>query len=69
MKVRQLLEFTVDITKPVSELTETISAVISAIPDAEQRAEVLRQLDDVIVKALVEFDEAQEADQPAEAGS
>lgn len=60
MKVRQLLECTVDIAQPVTELSAVISAVLSALPDVEQRAQVLRQLDDEIVSALLALEETKE---------
>lgn len=59
MKVRQLLECTVDIAQPLAELSAVITAVLSAIPDVEQRAEILRHLDDEIVKALLALDDVE----------
>lgn len=38
MKIRQLLECTVDLAQPLAELSAVITAVLSAIPDVEQRA-------------------------------
>lgn len=61
MKVRQLIECTIDTTQPVAELSAVISAVLSVIPDVEQRAEVLRSIDDEIVNALVALEDAKEA--------
>ena len=58
MKLRQLLECTIDVTQPVAELSAVISAVISAHPDVDQRAEILRQLDDEITAALLALEEA-----------
>lgn len=66
MKIRQLLECTIDITQPLAELSAVITAVLSAIPDAEHRAEILRQLDEEIVAALLALDDAQKADAPTE---
>ncbi|WP_018755214.1 hypothetical protein [Paenibacillus terrigena] len=58
MKLRQLLECTIDVTKPVSELSAVITAVLSAIPNVDQRADVLRQIDDEIVTALLALEES-----------
>lgn len=60
MKLRQLLEFTVDISQPLPELSAVITATLSAIPDVEHRAEILRRLDDEIVAALCALDAAEE---------
>lgn len=60
MKVRQLLECTVDLAQPLPELSAVISAVLAALPDVEQRAELLRQLDDQITEALLALDNADE---------
>ena len=67
MKVRQLLECTVDISQPLAELSAVITAVLSAIPDVEQRADILRQLDDEIVKALLALDDAEKPTEEAAA--
>lgn len=61
MKIRQLIECTIDIAQPVPEISAVISAVISAIPDVEGRAEVLRKIDDEIVSALLALEESKEA--------
>lgn len=61
MKLRQLIECTIDTAQPVSELTSVISAVISTIPDVEQRAEVLRRIDDEITTALIALEDTKEA--------
>jgi hypothetical protein len=61
MKIRQLIECTIDITQPVAEISAVISAVISAIPDVESRAEVLRKIDDEIMTALLALEETKEA--------
>lgn len=66
MKVRQLLECTVDLAQPLPELTAVISAVLSAIPAVEARAEILRQLDDQIAEALLALDNAEEQAEGAE---
>lgn len=60
MKVRQLLECTVDLAQPLPELSAVISAVLAELPDVEARAEILRQLDDQITEALVALDNADE---------
>ncbi|MCT2195204.1 hypothetical protein M3G15_08625 [Paenibacillus sp. p3-SID1389] len=60
MKVRQLLECTVDLAQPLPELSAVVSAVLAALPDVEQRAEILRQLDDQITEALLALDNADE---------
>lgn len=60
MKIRQLIECTIDIAQPVSEISAVISAVISAIPDVEGRAEVLRKIDDEITNALLALEESKE---------
>lgn len=60
MKLRQLLEFTVDISQPLPELAAVISATLSAIPDVEQRADILRKLDEGICEALVALDSTEE---------
>lgn len=65
MKIRQLLECTIDISQPVAELSAVISAVISTIPDVDQRAEVLRKIDDEIVAALFALEET-EGEAPAD---
>lgn len=69
MKIRQLLECTVDLAQPLPELRAVITAVLSAIPDVEQRAELLRQLDDEIVAALLALDDAEEEDSTEEAAA
>ncbi|GAA0840446.1 hypothetical protein GCM10008915_35920 [Bifidobacterium pullorum subsp. gallinarum] len=61
MKIRQLIECTIDIAQPVSEISAVISAVLSAIPDVEGRAEVLRKIDDEIMAALLALEETKEA--------
>lgn len=57
MKLRQLFECTIDTAQPLPELSAVISAVISAIPDVDQRADILRKLDDEIVTALIALEE------------
>ncbi|WP_178023010.1 hypothetical protein [uncultured Paenibacillus sp.] len=66
MKVRQLLECTVDLAQPLPELSAVITAVLSAIPDVEARAEILRQLDDQIAEALHALDDAEDTEGGAE---
>ncbi|MDR9852882.1 hypothetical protein RJP21_04610 [Paenibacillus sp. VCA1] len=61
MKIRQLLECTIDVAQPVAEISAVISAVLHAIPDVDQRAEVLRKIDDEIVNALIALEESKEA--------
>lgn len=68
MKLRQLLECTIDISQPVAELSAVISAVLSAIPDVDQRVEVLRKIDDEIVAALLALEET-EGEAPADDGN
>lgn len=63
MKIRQLLECTVDLAQPLPELRAVITAVLSAIPDVEQRAELLRHLDDEIVAALLALDDAEDVEE------
>ena len=60
MRIRQLIECTIDTSQPVAELSAVISAVLSVIPDVEQRAEVLRRVDDEIVTALLALEESRE---------
>lgn len=54
---RNLLECTIDLAQPYAELTATISAVLSAIPDAETRLSVLRALDDAVTTALLALED------------
>jgi len=61
MKIRQLIECTIDTAQPVPELSAVISAVLSVIPDIEQRAEVLRKIDEEIVSALLALEKSKEA--------
>lgn len=61
MKIRQLIEFTVDVSQPLPELSAIISAVLATIPDVEQRAELLRNLDDEINAALHTLDDEGDA--------
>lgn len=56
MKVRQLIECTVDIANPVSELFAVINAVLTTIQDVEQRAIILRQLDEEVGAALAIYE-------------
>lgn len=60
LKIRQLIECTIDAAQPVEELSAVISAVLSVIPDVEQRAEVLRKIDDEIVSALLALEDSKE---------
>ncbi|WP_068616621.1 hypothetical protein [Paenibacillus tuaregi] len=70
MKLRQLLECTVDLAHPSAELTSVISAVLSAIPSVEERAEILRRIDDEIVVALAALEEAEVTEEePADGGN
>lgn len=62
MKARQLIECTVDLSQPASELSAVITAVLSAVPTVDQRAEILRQIDDEIVAALLALEEAEKDD-------
>lgn len=61
MKIRQLIEFTADVSQPLPELSAIISAVLATIPDVEQRAELLRKLDEQITEALIALDEEEDA--------
>ncbi|WP_379161394.1 hypothetical protein [Paenibacillus sp. sgz5001063] len=51
MKVRALLECTIDTANPAAELIATISAVLGSIPP-EQHEAVLRKLDEEVGVAL-----------------
>lgn len=55
MKVRALLECTIDIANPAPELAAAISAVLAALPSAESRLSVLQTLDDEIGRALADY--------------
>lgn len=57
MKIRQLLECTVDLAQPYAELTATISAVLSTLPDVETRLSLLRALDDAVTTALLAMED------------
>lgn len=52
MEQRNLIECTIDVAQPLSELTAVISAVLGAVPDAETRLAVLQALNDEITTAL-----------------
>jgi hypothetical protein len=65
MKLRQLFECTIDIAQPLPELSAVISTVLSAVPNVEQRAEILRRLDDEIVAALLALDDAEKPEEVA----
>lgn len=54
MKLRQLLEFTVDVSDPIAELSAVISAVLATHPD--KQADILRGLDEQIGLALAEIE-------------
>lgn len=54
MKLRQLIECTIDISDPVPELAAVISAVIGCQP--ERQADILRALDAQIGMALAELE-------------
>lgn len=58
MKVRALLECTIDTANPAPELAATISAVLAALPNAESRLSVLQTLDDEIGRALADYEVA-----------
>jgi len=66
MKLRQLIECTIDVAQPIPELAAVITTVLSTIPDVEQRAELLRQLDDEIVTALLALDDVNKPEEVAE---
>lgn len=59
MKLRQLIECTIDISDPVPELATVISAVIGCHPD--KQAEILRALDEQIGMALAEIEAKESA--------
>lgn len=61
MKIRQLIEFTADVSQPLPELSAIISAVLATIPDVEQRAKLLRKLSDEIDAALHTLDDEEAA--------
>lgn len=54
MKLRQLIECTIDISDPVPELAAVISSVIGCHPD--KQTEILRALDEQIAMALAEIE-------------
>lgn len=51
MKLRQLLEFTVDASDPVGEVSAIISALLAIHPD--KQSDILRGIDEQIGIALV----------------
>ncbi|AWB45263.1 hypothetical protein DCC85_14210 [Paenibacillus sp. CAA11] len=53
MKIRQLIECTIDIAQPLEELSAVINAVLATVPNAEGRTELLRRLDEEITSALL----------------
>lgn len=59
MKVRTLLECTIDTSNPAPELAATISVVLAGLPSAEARLAVLQTLYDDIVNALEEYTSAE----------
>ncbi len=61
-----MIECTVDVTQPLTELSAVINAVLATVPDVEQRAEILRKLDDEIVTALLALDNANKPEEVAE---
>lgn len=69
MKLRQLFECTIDVTQPVGEISAVISAVLSTIPDVEQRADILRKIDDEITAALLALEESKEGAEDGGDGS
>ncbi len=60
MKSRTLLECTVDLAQPVSELTAVISAVLAYHPDGQ--ADILRALDIEIGSALAALEKETESE-------
>ncbi|MCR8843067.1 hypothetical protein NQ117_05195 [Paenibacillus sp. SC116] len=56
MKQRQLLEFTVDISDPIAELSAVISAVLACHPN--RQAEILHAIDEQIGMALAGIESA-----------
>jgi len=53
MKIKPLLECTIDLSDPITELSAVISAVVANHPD--KQADILRTLDDEIGRALMEI--------------
>lgn len=54
MKLRQLIECTIDLSDPIPEIAGVISAVIGCHPD--KQTEILRALDEQIGMALAEIE-------------
>lgn len=54
MKLRQLIECTIDTSDPIPELAAVISSVLGCHP--ERQAEILRALDEQIAMALAEIE-------------
>ncbi|MCC3381066.1 hypothetical protein JO375_16845 [Paenibacillus sp. UY79] len=62
-KIRSTLDIQLDLTRPVEELTEVISAVIASRP--ARRKEILESLDLAVGNALAEIQSQEEKDQKA----
>ncbi|TKH42071.1 hypothetical protein C1I60_22505 [Paenibacillus terrae] len=60
-KIKSTLDIQLDLTRPVEELTEVISAVIASQP--ARRKEILEGLDIAVGNALAEIQSQEEKDQ------
>ncbi|MDH2330502.1 MULTISPECIES: hypothetical protein [Paenibacillus] len=62
-KIKSTLDIQLDLTRPVEDLTEVISAVIASHP--ARRKEILIGLDIAVANALAEIQAQEEKDQKA----
>jgi hypothetical protein len=62
-KIKSTLDIQLDLTRPVEELTEVISAVIASQP--ARRKEILESLDLAVGNAIAEIQAQEEKDQKA----
>ncbi|MGW8444331.1 hypothetical protein ACWGXJ_25835 [Paenibacillus sp. S33] len=62
-KIKSTLDIQLDLTRPVEDLTEVISAVIASQP--ARRKEILIGLDIAVANALAEIQAQEEKDQKA----
>ncbi|MBE0336430.1 MULTISPECIES: hypothetical protein [Paenibacillus] len=62
-KIKSTLDIQLDLTRPVEDLTEVISAVIASQP--HKRKEILEGLDISVGNALAEIQAQKEKDQKA----
>ncbi|OAZ49082.1 hypothetical protein [Paenibacillus polymyxa] len=60
-KIKSILDIQLDLTRPIEELTEVISAVIASQP--ARRKEILKGLDIAVGNALAEIQAQEEKDQ------